>query len=542
MLRNIILASVIATVLIAGASQAQAQSVGDIQSQIQSLVQRIAELTKQLSALRGNASAGVSHGATVTLPAPAPAHRICAMSVRAFNQGSEGDDVRAFQEFLQSEGHLRVSPTGFYGPLTREALAKWQAAQGFESAGVVGPKTLERIRIKCGLGQGNESGRLSASPSSGNAPLTVTFSHYVGGFRPAGISYTLDFGDGGSERATECPAPADACTGPGTNTHTYRSNGTYTATLNKITDPCPDDNDPSTPRCLAAIHSEVIGKVQINVGTGSGACTKEYKPVCGAKTIYCITTPCNPVPTTYGNRCMMNTDGASFLYEGQCSSATTNPADNPQCKSWYDGCNTCSRSTPGGVAMCTLRACMSDTMSKPYCTGYFDTTSNRAPSVSGLSGPTTLAVGASGSWTVVAADPENGNLTYSVNWGESTSGMNLAAQGASAEFRQTTSFSHTYATAGTYTITVTVTDNAGQSAKAVTTVKVGDSPVACTMQYDPVCGRPSGCANTCAPGQACPAICQLHQPQTYGNRCQSNAAGAQFLHTGQCTSSSGNIY
>lgn len=32
-------------------------------------------------------------------------------------------------------------------------------------------------------------------------------------------------------------------------------------------------------------------------------CTAEYEPVCGLVEIQCITTPCNPVPQTFGNAC-----------------------------------------------------------------------------------------------------------------------------------------------------------------------------------------------------------------------------------------------
>jgi Putative peptidoglycan binding domain len=49
------------------------------------------------------------------------------------------------------------------------------------------------------------------------------------------------------------------------------------------------------------------------------------------------------------------------------------------CSSWYDGCNTCSRTSPGGKAFCTLRACISpndntSVSAGAKCNSYFDTT------------------------------------------------------------------------------------------------------------------------------------------------------------------------
>lgn len=500
---------------------ASALTADDVQAQIRALLQKIEDLKVQIKALQGQAVMTTPSGTTP--PAYGLKHRICNLANRNLAQGSEGDDVRGLQEFLQTEGYLAVAPTGYFGNLTAQAVAKWQAREGVSALGMFGPLSRERIKIWCGVWNNQE--RFSATPTRGDAPLTVTFDTYLSGFRVPNISYTIDFGDGSSERAADCPAPADACTGPGQNKHTYSENGTYTATLNKITDPCPDDGDPNTPRCLAAIQSEVVGKVQINVG--AIACTKEYKPVCASKPIVCITTPCNPIPQTYGNRCMAGADGATYLYDGECRSE--NPADNPQCKAWFDGCNSCSRSTPGGPAMCTLKYCAPGNMQKSYCTAYFES-GNKPPVISGFSGPTTLAEDASGTWTVSAKDPEGGTLSYQVWWGDENvyaSSMTTAAD--VREFKQSTTFTHAYANAGTYTVMITVRDNAGNEAKSSMTVRVGTTDVACTLQYDPVCGRPTGCANTCSPGMYCTAVCQMHEPVTYSNKCFLNAAKAEYL-------------
>ena len=99
-------------------------------------------------------------------------------------------------------------------------------------------------------------------------------------------------------------------------------------------------------------------------------------------------------------------------------------------------------------------------------------TGNLPPVISGVSGPTTLQVGQTGTWTVKASDPENGTLSYSVIWGDEPVYAS-APQKTSPANIQTVTFTHSYATAGTYNPTFTVTDNQNQSAKTSISVNVG---------------------------------------------------------------------
>ena len=65
---------------------------------------------------------------------------------------------------------------------------------------------------------------LSASPTSGSAPLTVTFTCFAsGGYKP--YSWTLDFGDGYSASGTR------SSEGSWTVEHTFESPGVYEVTL-----------------------------------------------------------------------------------------------------------------------------------------------------------------------------------------------------------------------------------------------------------------------------------------------------------------------
>ncbi len=91
-------------------------------------------------------------------------------------------------------------------------------------------------------------------------------------------------------------------------------------------------------------------------------CTMEYSPVCGQPPIpECLKKMLckmpTPLPKTYSNKCLMESDGAEFLYEGQCQDKIPRNFEIPEnCVSWFDGCNTCGVEN-GQLKYCTKRAC-----------------------------------------------------------------------------------------------------------------------------------------------------------------------------------------
>lgn len=99
-----------------------------------------------------------------------------------------------------------------------------------------------------------------------------------------------------------------------------------------------------------------------------------------------------------------------------------------------------------------------------------------SPVISGVTGPTSLSINQTGTWTVNASDPQNGYLSYAVDWGDSSScplGLTCSASTlASQNFVQQTSFTHSFATAGLYTIRFTVRNAAGFTAQTNTVVQV----------------------------------------------------------------------
>ena len=70
---------------------------------------------------------------------------------------------------------------------------------------------------------------------------------------------------------------------------------------------------------------------------------------------------------------------------------------------------------------------------------------NRAPTAAFTSGVTDLSVAVDAG---TSSDPEAGALTYAWDFGDGATGTGVTA-------------SHTYASAGTYTVALTVTDNGG---------------------------------------------------------------------------------
>lgn len=110
---------------------AHAQTVADLQAQIQALLSQIATLQTQLAGLSGGA-------------APASACNF----TNSLTIGSRGSDVKCLQQYLNSAGHKVAasgpgapgSETDYFGSLTQAAVAKWQAANGVAPAvGYFGP-------------------------------------------------------------------------------------------------------------------------------------------------------------------------------------------------------------------------------------------------------------------------------------------------------------------------------------------------------------------------------------------------------------------
>lgn len=110
-----------------------------------------------------------------------------------------------------------------------------------------------------------------------------------------------------------------------------------------------------------------------------------------------------------------------------------------------------------------------------YLSGSVTPTVNHPPVITGISGPTEIASGMQGVWSIDARDPEGGALSYSVDWGDEYMRAARDPMNRPVAGMQTASFSHTYQEAGTFTITMRVTDQQGLSETATMSVRV-DGP------------------------------------------------------------------
>lgn len=142
--------------------------------QISDLTAQINALMAQIGALQGGAPAGTSASHTYTVD---------------LTIGSTGADVTALQTFLVSKGMLVMPagvPMGYFGPLTKAAVAKYQASVGIAPAvGYVGPLTRANLNSLVapvtpgtGTGTGTGTGSAGLEGDSGDLASVSKISQY----------------------------------------------------------------------------------------------------------------------------------------------------------------------------------------------------------------------------------------------------------------------------------------------------------------------------------------------------------------------------
>ncbi len=234
------------TVSVAGqttvGSAGSSGSAASLQAQAQSLLAEIAQLQAQLGASGSGSAVAVGSSACPSF------------GERVLSFGSSGSDVSQLQQYLAQNSSIYPGGqvTGYFGVQTQAAVQRWQATYGVVSSGspattgwgVVGPRTAAAISQQCSSGgttgggtvvqtvtTPTASGVIQVTPTSGNAPLTVSVITTVNAMGSCvGTSYVLNFGDG--TVSTAIPTQSGQCQPVmQTYTHTYSYGGTYTIVL-----------------------------------------------------------------------------------------------------------------------------------------------------------------------------------------------------------------------------------------------------------------------------------------------------------------------
>jgi peptidoglycan hydrolase-like protein with peptidoglycan-binding domain len=76
-------------------------------------------------------------------------------------KGDEGEDVRSLQQRLRVAGFYYGNATGIFGPITEEAVKRFQTAYKLDADGIVGPATLSKLPPD-GIGGENPPQRTAA--------------------------------------------------------------------------------------------------------------------------------------------------------------------------------------------------------------------------------------------------------------------------------------------------------------------------------------------------------------------------------------------
>lgn len=141
---------VLALVSIGGVAEAQESDADDattteaLQQQIQDLQQQVADLRERLQNQRSQTNRALTQGIRIG---------------QQLERGDRGEAVRRLQEMLATSEEIYPEglTTGYFGPLTAEAVSRLQARLNLPSVGRVGPQTLDRINQLLEEGAG-ESG------------------------------------------------------------------------------------------------------------------------------------------------------------------------------------------------------------------------------------------------------------------------------------------------------------------------------------------------------------------------------------------------
>ncbi len=392
--------------------------------------------------------------------------QICSVVIN-MKRGSRGISVTMLQEFLSDLGYFHAQATGYFGPITGQAVIAFQLAGRLPGTGFFGPMTRGSVaKFHCQIVA--KSASLNATPSSGAAPLLVSF---VGGGLTGGSQYVIEFGDGqnsGPLSAIDvCMHLADGSGGcPRVATsHTYSANGSYTATLEPYI-ACLWSN----PRCMIA--TQMLAQTTITVGVAAAPHITTFQPQSGP-----IGTSVTLSGSGFTSDMIVRFAEGSVAHttssDGTWISFTVPNSVGPYCAPNMM-CAMYMRLIGPGQYSVYIQSADGSVVSNTVTFAVTGSSFNQTLSISGLDAPTTLSLGTSGTWPVhVQSSSTNHTLHYSVLWGDeaNTTGGGIM-ESAPTTVKTSVTFTHAYQRSATYTPTFTVTDDSGHSVSTSATITI----------------------------------------------------------------------
>src|SRR3989344_6760905 len=433
---------------------------------------------------------------------------VCASLTSDLSVGSRGASVSTLQIFLVAQnypGGGNWMITGYYGQATAAAVRIFQSQHGLAQTGIADAATRTAM---CG-------GSYSNYGTNYNYTYNPYISPYAGGYGGTQYNYQntyntcgaypyLPIGQAGfyscytnNSSAPVLTSLSPAYGGPGTSVTVYgtgfdsANNTVYIGgtTLRNI-------SSYNGTALVFTMPSNISGSVSVSVGNTYGV-SNALTFQTGGSPIVCGTYPYGSYgtycpPPVYGQISINPASGAigtSVTVYGGSFSRTNNTVH------FGNGIIANLNSFDGTSLSFTVPSTISGYGYQPIGLGTYNVsvtnaagqTSNAvpftitsigsgttgAPTITSVTGPTSLAVNTQGTWTIsVNNNQANSYTTTKVNWGDkNVYGASLSAEQTTyVQGNQTLTFAHTYATAGTYTVTFTVTGVNGLSNTSTVTV------------------------------------------------------------------------
>lgn len=353
------------------------------------------------------------------------------LSFGSRDRNTDGE-VSELQHFLKAEGYLtKKAPNGFYGMATYRAVREFQGDHDLRRSGFVGELTRDKIQdVSCDE-EPNEVLEITSieAPSSLDIDEEGTWTVNVESETDGNLSYSVKWGD--ENMWSRMWNTGERTQSSATFTHSYSNEGTYTPIFT-VTDA--EGNTVSEEAVAVTVGDDdgelTISSLSASWGYAGGEITVTGEGFLTDSDVYV----------------------GSTKIDATVDSDTSLRFDIPSLgKGSYDVYVENAHGTSNKLTL--------EVKEKTY-----------RLSINGIDAPSRLKVGQEGTWTVKADTNIEGNLSYSVDWGDAGNSMMRHANEAS--WSTSSTFTHTYETAGTYKPTFTVSDGNGKTSKVSATVIV----------------------------------------------------------------------